>query len=249
MTTLDVAFLPDHLAPADLANRSAVVIDLLRASTTIVHALAHGANAVMACETISAAHDARKQNASEKTLLGGERGGVKIDGFDLGNSPRDYSRERITDHTIILTTTNGTRALWKCADAAAVYIGCFANLTAVANRLVQDGRDIILVCAGTDRQITREDVLCAGGIADLCQSLIAATQKVLHLTDAAALAKDSYQAASSTNEFLIAAVANSQGGRNLMELGYSTDIEFCAKRNSFSVVPVFNKVNGRIVND
>src|SRR5690606_28924594 len=98
-------------------------------------------------------------------LLGGERGGVKIEGFDLGNSPREYTAERVGGRTIAFTTTNGTRALMAAASAARVYMGAYANLNQLSDRLAEQVGDIHLICAGTDRQVTLEDTVCAGEIA------------------------------------------------------------------------------------
>ena len=133
----------------------AVVIDVIRASTTITTALAEGAASVVPVATVDAARG-RRQQLGGNTLLGGERGGVRIEGFDLGNSPREYTRQRVGGHDIVFTTTNGTAALAACDGAAVILIGSLVNRTAVAAAAraaaTQLGAAVHLVCAGVERQ-------------------------------------------------------------------------------------------------
>jgi 2-phosphosulfolactate phosphatase len=146
----------------------AVVIDVLRASTTIITALAHGAARVRPVLTIE---EARAEAAAAGMMLGGERGGRRIDGFDFGNSPLEYGRSRVDGRSIVITTTNGTAALHACAGAAEVLIGAIVNRSAVAAAahalaIKHGGCDVHLVCAGTDGAVTEEDLLAAGAILD-----------------------------------------------------------------------------------
>ena len=138
------------MAHRALDSAVAVVIDVLRASTTVVHALASGAQAVIPCETIDEAREQSTRRSSGTVLLGGERGGERIDGFDLGNSPLEFTPEAVAGKTIVFTTTNGTKALKQCASADRVLIGTFVNRAALLRVLQADGRPIHLVCAGTD---------------------------------------------------------------------------------------------------
>ena len=163
------------LAGRDLRDTACVVFDVLRATSTIVTALHHGAKAVIPVAEISEALALRQKQPG--VLLGGERDGVRIRAdqtgggdFDLGNSPREYTPEMVGGKTIVSTTTNGTRALRACAGAQTVLAASFLNLTATAQfiRQLQPGQ-ILLACAGTGENVADEDVLAAGA---LCEMLI-----------------------------------------------------------------------------
>lgn len=158
--------LPKHFSPDQLTGGIVVAIDILRASSTISTALANGAESVIPCEQVEQAYQIREQFPEDSTILGGERNGVIIDGFDLGNSPGDYSSNQVSGKKVLFTTTNGTRAIHRCRKAKAVFIGSFLNLSAVARKLRQYTEPIHLVCAGTDGRITTEDCLFAGAIAE-----------------------------------------------------------------------------------
>src|SRR5262245_18694621 len=166
---LDVYLLPDLAEPAALAGKTVVVIDVLRATTTIIRALAAGAREVVPCLEVEEARRISSELGSA-AILGGERGGVPIPGFDLGNSPAEYTRERVGGKTVVFTTTNGTRAMQRCKLAGRVLLGAFVNFSAICREL--SGTDeIAIVCAGTDGHVTREDTLLAGAIVDdLCRS-------------------------------------------------------------------------------
>ncbi|MCA9059570.1 MAG: 2-phosphosulfolactate phosphatase, partial [Planctomycetaceae bacterium] len=167
--SLFVHFLPDLLEPSDLSGHTAVVIDVLRASSTIATAVAAGVRQIIPCQTVDQAFQIRQeQQAGDASLvlLGGERGGMKIDGFDLSNSPQDYTAARVANRTIAFTTTNGTRAMSHCVAARRILVGAFVNLHAVCEELVAGNDDVHLVCAGTDGKPTAEDILFAGAVCD-----------------------------------------------------------------------------------
>ncbi len=163
-----VHWLPTLFVPEDLRGGVAVVIDVLRASTTMSQALFAEANAVIPCGEVAEAQERAANLPGGSFLLGGERGGVKIPGFDLGNSPAEYTPERVAGRTIVFSTTNGTRALKRCEQADQILIGCFANLDAVAKAVGKTGLPAHLVCAGTDGVLSAEDVLCAGRSWRIC---------------------------------------------------------------------------------
>ena len=158
--------MPDEASsPESLRGTVAVVIDVLRATTTMTHALAAGAKRVIPCLEPADAFLMREtlqtHSPDEQVLLGGERGGVLIEGFDIGNSPEDYTQERISGKTLIFSTTNGTRAMFQLLDAEAIYLACFNNADAVAKRLLEFPK-ITILCAGTDQMYTEKDILLAG---------------------------------------------------------------------------------------
>ena len=174
-TILTPAELP-ALAQRDLRATACVVFDVLRATSTFVTALHHGAQAIIPVSEIVEALEIKKSEVgsrrSEVILLGGERNGVRIsaDGidFDLGNSPREFTPEKVRGKTIVSTTTNGTRALRACANAQTVLAASFLNLTATAQFIRrQNFAHVLLVCAGTGENTALEDVLAAGALCEL----------------------------------------------------------------------------------
>src|SRR3954468_4164144 len=141
------------------------MIDVLRASTTIAVALANGARTVIPLESSEDVVTRSKQFERAGVLLAGERRMLKMDGFDLGNSPLEHTREAVEGQTVLLTTTNGTKALLAVQGARDVVVASYVNLTAVTAMLrsaLRGGADITLVCAGQDRQFALEDAACAG---------------------------------------------------------------------------------------
>jgi 2-phosphosulfolactate phosphatase len=223
------------------AGGIAVVIDVLRASTTIVTALAHGALGVRPVLTIE---EARAEAAGRNAMLGGERGGRRIDGFDLGNSPLEYGRDRVGGRSIVITTTNGTAALHACADAAEILIGAVVNRSAVAEAarelsLKHGGRDIHLVCAGTEGAVTEEDLLAAGAILEAALRSDGRDEETIDARGREALAffRSTIAAGPTASDALTRAFALSIGGRNLIELGMEADLPVSAAIDSLPVVP------------
>jgi len=235
---ISVRFLPKLIDPAAMADATAVIIDVLRASTTICTALSGGARQILPCLEIPQAGDLK--TAGQADLCGGERGGVKIDGFDFGNSPFDYSQQAVAGKTIAFTTTNGTRAMQACQSAARVYIAAFVNLASVAQAIQADAK-IELVCAGTDGEITEEDVLFAGA---LVQRIEAGRQ----LNDQARIALSDWRSLGDEN--LVVSLSQrmqlSRGGQNLMQLGYARDIDFAAQIDTLDVLPQLDLKNWTI---
>ena len=232
--SVHVHLVPSLFAPPTLAGGAAVMIDVLRASTTICHALHAGADRVVPCGSVA---DARRtaadlRNRGEAALLAGERGCVKVEGFDLGNSPADFSAAAVGGRPVVLTTTNGTAALLRCGEAEEVLVGCFANLAALCDHLADGDGPVHLVCAGTDRAVTAEDVLFAGRAAN---RLVAAGAGTLehHDGDPARLAA----AFAAAHPDAAAVLADSRGGRNLARLGRGPDVAVCAAVDSAPVVP------------
>jgi 2-phosphosulfolactate phosphatase len=157
---VDVAVTPDGLEPAAVATVAVLVIDVLRASTCIVTALANGCEAIV---PVASAEEARRRVASiPNALIAGERRGEPLQGFDLGNSPLEFTRGRIGGRTVIMTTSNGTRALLAARPAAAVAVAGFVNHGAAAAWALAQKRDVVLLCAGERGARSLEDYVCAG---------------------------------------------------------------------------------------
>lgn len=265
--SLDVYLLPT-LAPSWAWPGAAVaVIDVLRASTVIVEALAQGAREVWPCLEVDdarrrAAHLAEQPGAAGQVLLGGERGGLPIEGFDLGNSPREYTPPRVAGRSVVFTTTNGTRALEAARAAEAVIVACPANLSAAAAFLAPYER-IVLLCAGTRGEVSREDVLGAGQLVERLLAEPDGDREPPELNDQARLARaawrelvDRARAAHElaadgqpTMAWLAAELRATQGGRNLAQIGLGDDILDVARIDRWSLVPRWEAASGRIVLD
>ncbi len=226
---LDVFFKPgDFPDAAGLTGQTAAVIDVLRATSSIVTALAAGCRRFLPVETLEEA--ATRKAELPDALLAGERQALPIPGFDLGNSPFEYTAAKVAGKTIIMTTTNGTVALRAARPAAAVYVAAYVNASAVAERLAADGRDAVLLCAGTRGRFSLEDMLCAGLIADR----LAATAELSDTAMAAAAAYRGFKADAAAH------VARSSHGSYLLTCGFAADIEYCLTADRFAVVPVYD---------
>lgn len=162
--SIDVFFSAQSFQENDLRNKTVVVIDVLRATSTIVTALMNGARGVISVEDMGEASKISQNLDSENHLLCGEKDGVKIDGYALGNSPLEYTREQVEGKTLIFNTTNGTKAVKKSMGSSDVVIGAFLNLTAVSSYLESSQNDVILLCAGWKGRLALEDTLLAGAI-------------------------------------------------------------------------------------
>lgn len=255
---IDVHLLPALVEPQQLAGQTVVVIDVLRATTTIIYALASGAIQVIPCLEVDEARLVAAGGVPGSTVLGGERGGLPISGFDVGNSPREYTRLRVGGKTVVFTTTNGTRALLRCKAARRVLIGAFVNHSAICRELVGEP-EVTLLCAGTDGHVTREDALFAGAVvhelASRVQSMASRgsqppeTNCVAILNDQAELAADAWRSCICDNagaNSLGQALRASRGGRNLIETGQENDIDLAAQIDKFDIVPELDLATWRI---
>ncbi len=248
MPSIHVYFLPELVRAEAVAGSCCVVIDVLRATTTIIEALAAGAASVAPCLTIEDARTRHAEFGPDAAVLGGERGGRPIAGFDLGNSPAEYTNTRVSGRAVVLTTTNGTKALVHCRAAREILVAAFINLSAVTENLckVASTQTINIICAGTDGIITREDVLMAGAIVaglNLPEDL---------LNDQALLARDAWlEVAADRSAVDLAArltevMRESRGGRNLIEIGMAADIELAARIDRQAITPAYDAKRGLI---
>jgi 2-phosphosulfolactate phosphatase len=243
-TTLEVLFAPAEFAllgQRDLRQTVCVVFDVLRATSTMVTALGNGAAAIAPAAEIAEVLGIRQRQPD--VLLAGERDGVRIErhltggiGFDLGNSPREFTAARVAGRTVITTTTNGTRALRACAPAAAVLVGSFLNLRATAQLIErQHPPELLVVCSGTFDQAAYEDVLGAGALCDLLWPQYGGGA----VSDSAHMARRLFRLA---QDDLLVAVAQSRNGRRLMSNpDLRDDVPFCVQRDLFELVAEMGK--------
>ncbi|WP_339731822.1 2-phosphosulfolactate phosphatase [uncultured Gimesia sp.] len=245
-TEIRTCLLPLLSEPEDYSGSVAVILDILRASSTISYALHSGATAVIPCEEIEEAQQVAeklKQVHGDQVLLGGERMGYKIEGFDLDNSPACYPSETVSGKQIVFTTSNGTRALKHALQARRILIGSFMCLDAVVNELKKSDGVIYLVCAGTDGSVTGEDCLCAGAIAAELQDQI---DQEMVLDDSTRIVVDHYRSQIQNEEGVLLAIRASLGGRNLIRRGFEDDIRLCSERGLISMVPEYDHQSGTI---
>jgi 2-phosphosulfolactate phosphatase len=223
-----------HLTPAlaresDFASSVTVVIDVLRATTTICHALAAGAQAVHPVLEIDDAHREAQRHPAGVALLAGERGGKPIPGFQLGNSPAEFTDARCRGRIVVLTTTNGTRAILHARSSRRVLIGAFVNFSAICEELIHETGAIHLLCSGTNGHATLEDTVFAGAVVErLCRQID------VDLDDGARIAWDVFEG---HGNVLATALEISRGGQNLIEIGYAADLTLAARVDRFGIVP------------
>ncbi len=242
--TLEVILTPAEFGPLrerDLSQTVCVVFDILRATTTMITALANGADSIIPVEQIGEALEVRRQRPN--VLLAGERDGVRIRAnqtggteFDLGNSPREFTAEKVQGKTIVMTTTNGTRALRACASAKAVLIGSFLNLRATANWLRENKpQHLILVCSGTYEQASFEDILAVGAVCERVWPNYAGGI----VADSAEIARRIYPLMQSN---LLDAMKQSRNGRRLLAMpGLREDVWFSVQRETVSFTTQMSK--------
>ncbi len=245
---VNVHYLPSHVAEDALAGSAVVVIDLLRATTTICQALASGAREVVPFREIDETLSAAAKIGRDQVVLGGERGGKRIEGFDLGNSPSEYTSERIKGRPVFITTTNGTQALHHARLARRVFIGAILNLSAVIASIKDEPR-IDILCAGTGGQETHEDILAAGAIVHQLSKLPNVND--FQLNDSAALAGGQWSlvltkaklAGRTVQEELTMQLRDTLGGRNLIEVGLESDLADCAAIDKLNIAPKLDVPN------
>ena len=236
---LDVYFTPAELAGVELPER-VVVLDVLRATSTIVEALSNGAKAVFPVGSADEAARIAQNIGRDSVLLCGERKGLPIEGFDLGNSPLEFTAERVEDLSLVMTTTNGTRAFLAVAERRAgkgegesqILAASFLNLGAVAERLGSADAPAAIVCAGREGRFALEDAVCAGALV----KHLGDAGAELALNDGAAAAGD---LATRHLKHLPKLLAGTAAGEHLRSIGRGEDVTFCATLDRTAVVPRF----------
>jgi 2-phosphosulfolactate phosphatase len=249
---LNVYALPSLVSPEELAGGTVVVIDVLRSTTTIAYALEAGALEVIPCQEVDEARALASQFPPGDVVLGGERKGLRIDGFDLGNSPTEYTPSSVGNRSVVLTTTNGTRAMANCTQAARVLMGAFVNASAIFDQLVGQ-EQVHLLCSGTDGQYSRDDVLLAGMLVEWLQQRGGMPYQ---LNAQAVTARENWVSSFAVPyvigaepldaELLARELRKSLGGRNLTAIGLDEDIRTAAQLDRFSVVPELDLESFRI---
>lgn len=214
-------------------GRQAVVIDTLRATSVMLTALGNGARAIIPVAEIEDA--LRLRRTLDHVRLCGERGGEKIAGFDFGNSPFEFTPERVKGQTLVMTTTNGTRAVLATEGARVRMIGALLNAPAVAQTLAERGGDVTLLCAGTAGLFTREDALTAGAILHDLE-----TCRRVEMDDMSRVCLELYEDAAGRPGGLAASLAHCTHAQNLLRLGFERDIHYCMQHGGLSQVAYYD---------
>lgn len=228
---IDIIISADDIIESKLENKIAVVIDMFRATSVIVTALNNGCREVVPFLTIEETlENADKLDRSEY-ILGGERKAVKIDGFDLSNSPLEYTEEVVKDKKVLMTTTNGTRTLTKSNSAERIIIAAMINAEAVAEKLLEINQDVVIINAGTNGNFSMDDYICSGYIIN---EMMKKNNKI-ELTDIAKTADIIYE----SNKDIISYVKQATHYSVMKSLELDNDIEYCMKKSIVNNVPEY----------
>ena len=225
---IDVIPYASAIRPDLIDNRTVVVIDVLRASSVMITALANGAKAFIPVKTIEEARKRAQEYPPGEIILAGERDTKLIDGFHLGNSPLDYTPEKVKGKSIILTTSNGTRALNKLDGATKVLIGSFLNLKAIIQQLLSS-QEVVFVCSGTNNNFSMDDAMCAAAITDNLMK-----HKVLKLSDMALTLHKTYQSEPDNLRLLL---KDCYHLNLLIGNGFEKDVDYCLQESLIHYVP------------
>jgi 2-phosphosulfolactate phosphatase len=228
---VDLYFTPNQIDETQFRDKVVVVIDVLRASTSIATALHNGAREIIPVTTVESAVKISGNLVGAAVLLGGERNGKTIEGFHLGNSPLEYTEEKVKGKSIIFSSTNGSQAIAKAHYARDLVVCGFVNVGIVAEFLGKCTSDIIIVCAGDDGRFSMEDSVCAG----LLIRRLSRTDGVkAEHSDAALAAVTLYK---SFGKSTLKMIQNSEHGKYLIGIGFADDCAICARVDSIPVLP------------
>ena len=232
---IDLSFSTGQFEDLQLRDKNVVVLDVLRASSTITVALNNGAREIIPVASIESAVKISGSLFGEVTLRGGERNGKIIEGFNLGNSPLEYSEAAVKGKSIIYCTTNGSVAMAKSRYARMLIVGSFLNLTTMVDFIREEKKDFLFICAGRLNSIgyfSLEDAVCAGM---MIQKLMKDESLELNLSDAAKAAHALYK---SFGRSILKMLKISEHGIFLIEIGFADDLKICAAVDSVPVLPV-----------
>jgi len=229
MNQLDVCLTPSLIPLYQVEDYIVVIIDIFRATSSICYGIENGAEAIIPVAEVDEC--AAYRDKGTHYLIAAERDGSVVEGFDFGNSPFSYTKEKVSGKTVVLTTTNGTQALHLSRKAKKIVIGSFLNLTSLCNWLKTQNDNILLVCAGWKNNFNLEDTLFAGAVIEQLKS------GNFKLDDPAIAANDLYQTGKDDiNQYL----KKTSHSERLKKLGIEKDIEFCLQVDLTTAIPVLD---------
>jgi 2-phosphosulfolactate phosphatase len=230
---IDVLYSPVQADELFFTGKTTVVIDVLRASSTIITALTNGAKEVVPVGTVEFAVKVSGGIFGGQTLLGGERNTKKIEGFALGNSPSEYTTEIVSGKSIVFYSTNGSRAIVKAKYSTNLFICSFNNLKALAKHIKKLNEDVVVLCAGNNNFFSLEDSVCAG----MLTSELIAGNKTFELTDASTSALTLFK---SFGKNLFKLLSETDHGQLLINNGFEDDLKACSELDSTDVIPFYS---------
>lgn len=231
---LEVYFAPAELGDRDLVGTVAAVIDVLRATSTIVEAVANGARTIFPATDMDDAMRLAQTIGRSEVLLCGERRARKIEGFDLGNSPLEFTSDAVADKLVVMTTTNGTPALVGGQAADRCIVASYLNLSAAARDLATSGKPIVIMCAGRQGRFSLDDALCAGSLIRVLRDEHEGRVRMNDAALAASALERRYRA------HLGAVMRRTAAARQIVDAGHADDIDYCLTRDRHDVVPVMS---------
>ena len=237
MTRIDLLVTPSEVERAALDQRQVVVVDVLRTCTSAAHALKNGAAKIIPVETVEEATRLAQTLDPKSRLLCGEREGRKVSGFDLGNSPREYGRERVEGKTLVFASTNASPLMAGQLEGRDQRLLGYVNVSAIAAAAQREGADLAIVCAGRNGRVSLEDFACAGALT----RRLTDADRAIAVNDAAELARAYDLAHGHAPEAIL---RRSEHGRYLIEIGFENDLLVCAAVDDVPIVPFLK--NGRI---
>lgn len=232
---IDLMISADNIDKEKIQGKTAVIIDVLRATSVIVTAINNGCSKVIPVLSMDEAFRYANENKLQ-CILGGERNALKIEGFNCSNSPLEYTKKVISDKTLVITTSNGTRAIRGSENAKNILIGSMINGEAVAKEILKLGEDLVLVNSGTNGEFSMDDFICAGYIIYKIKEL----QDDLVLTDIASMALMTYD----NHKDIFSFIENAFHYKRLKSLGLEEDLKYCFKKDIIDIVPKYK--NGEI---
>jgi 2-phosphosulfolactate phosphatase len=235
---MDCYIVPSEVNEAMLRGKVVVIIDVLRSCTTVAYALVNGAEKIIPAATVEAATKLMSSLDRGSTLLCGEREGRKVTGFDLGNSPLEYTRAIVEGKTLVFASTNGTKLMAKGQKAQEQLLCSFVNIGRVVQRLKPDGPEPVIVCSGTNGQFSMEDTVCAGMVASKLREMFPGAWELNDGARAAITLCEKF------GGDLYGMLHDCSHGRYLLSLGFGLDIEICARADSVPILPILRE--GRI---
>lgn len=227
MRQIEVVVAPELTSNYDVAGKLVVIIDVFRATTTIVTAMANGVSEVKTCLEASDAIALKEQGF----LVGGERNGIKVEGMDVDNSPLSFLNNKFVNHKLAISTTNGTKAVEMSLAAKEIIIGSFVNLSAVVNYIQKSSLDVLLVCAGWKGKMSTEDFMFAGAV-------VSKLYDTILLTDSSEISMSYYDKYENSYQEKLAVCEHAL---RLKKLGKQEDISLCTDQDLYNVLPKFNK--------
>ncbi|EHO81920.1 2-phosphosulfolactate phosphatase [Fusobacterium ulcerans] len=227
---IDIILTAADIQPEKIKDKIVVIIDVLRATSVMITALANGAKTVYPYKDIESVLENSKK--SKSFVLGGERKGLKIEGFDFGNSPLEYTKEAVSGKDMFMTTSNGTRAIENSANGSKkLFIAAFLNVESVAKKILEENDDTVIICSGTDNNFSLDDALCAGEIIRRVKE----KDRDIQLTDISLAMKRLAETSLGIEETL----KGSKHFEYLKTIGFYGDMNHCFTMDMFDIVPEY----------